>query len=86
MENNTPNTNDTFNRTETRSNVEDITGDLRSRANRMAGDLSDAQSWLSSNRNIAILAVGILAGAGLIGYFLSRRGRGYDEFEMRESA
>ena len=43
----------------------------------------DANDWLQANYGKALVAVGILAAAGMFGYFLARRGRGEFEFEGR---
>lgn len=62
------------------SKISRLSGDIRSRASSMANEFSDragryyddANVWLQQNRSKALLAVGVLAAAGIVGYFLAR--------------
>ena len=69
-----------------KDNVSRITDDLRDRAGRMAHDAGnratdvydDASLWLQQNYSKALLVVGVLATAGVVGFLLARKGKRAD--------
>lgn len=70
-----------MNADELRQNMDRISGEIRDRASRMAKDVSerarvyygDSSVWLQDNYGKALAVVGILAAAGMVGYFMARR-------------
>lgn len=77
---------------ETEQSINRMGDDLRSRASRVVGDMSErarhyaedmqlqarmdeARFWLRENRNTVFITLGVVATAGIAGYFLSRRRR-----------
>jgi hypothetical protein len=64
-------------------NVQHLSQEIRDRASGVASDVSDraktyyydAGGWMQQNYGKALIGVGVLAVAGLFGFFLSRRNR-----------
>ena len=65
-----------------RENVERIRKDVRERATHLAHDAKEkageyygnATDWVSDNKGKALAVVGIIALAGVIGYFVTKKG------------
>lgn len=65
------------------SNVSRVMGDVRERAKQYAEDMQlqarydEARFWMREHRSTLLIALGVIASAGVAGYFFSKRRRDY---------
>lgn len=77
-----------------RGKVEPISEEFRGQASSLAEDIGikmkeyyeDASTWLQQNYGKTLLVVGILAAAGLTGYFLARNPKEHEKIPERQVA